>query len=79
MYSLTCIGKHLCDNLPIQIETKFALLPLVFNFTLEYAIRKVLKNQERLTLNQLQTYPYVNLLGDDIHGRYCKEKYRNVN
>jgi hypothetical protein len=43
MYSKVCIGKHLSDNFPIQNDLKQgdALSSLLFNFALEYAIRKV--------------------------------------
>jgi hypothetical protein len=36
-------GKHLSDKFPIQnrLNQGDALLPLIFNFSLEYAIRKV--------------------------------------
>jgi hypothetical protein len=38
-------GKHLSDNFPIQNGLKQdVLLPLLFNFTSEYAIRMVEKN-----------------------------------
>jgi hypothetical protein len=42
-YGKVHIGKHLSDNFPIQIGVKQgdALSPLLFNFVLEYAIRKV--------------------------------------
>jgi hypothetical protein len=42
-YSKVRIGKHLSDSFPIQNGLKQGddLLPLLFNFALEYAIRKV--------------------------------------
>jgi hypothetical protein len=46
-----------------------ALLPLVFNFALEYAIRKVQENQVRLKLNgthPMLVHADVNLLGDNV-------------
>jgi hypothetical protein len=48
-----------------------ALLPLLFNFGLEYAIRRVQSNQGGLKLNckqQLLVYAdYVNILGGSVH------------
>jgi hypothetical protein len=45
-YSKVRIGKLLCDKFPIQNELKQgdALSPLLSNFDLDYAIRKVQEN-----------------------------------
>jgi hypothetical protein len=71
-YSKVHIGKHLSDSFPIQngIKQGDALSPLLFNFDLEYAIRKVQENQMGPKLNgthQLLAYgDDLILLGDNI-------------
>ena len=72
-YSRVRVGKNLSDMFPIRngLKQGDALPPLIFNFPLEYAIRKVQVNQDGLKLNgthQLLAYADdVNILGGSVH------------
>jgi hypothetical protein len=83
MCSKVHIDTHLSDNFRIQngLKQGDALSPLLFNFALKYAIRKVQENQVGLKLNgthKLLLYvDDVNMLGDNILDTV--KKNRNFN
>ena len=71
-YSAVWVRKHLSDIFPIKTGLKQNVLsPLLFNFALEYAIRRIQVNQDDLQLNgthQLLVYADdVNMLDGSIH------------
>jgi hypothetical protein len=72
-YSRVRMGKNLSEMFPIRnvLKQGDALSPLLFNFALEYAMKRVLVNQDGLKLNgthQLLSYADdINILGGSVH------------
>ena len=72
-YSRVQVGKNVSERFIIRngLKQGVALSPMLFNFALEYAIRRGQVNQDGLKLNgthQLLAYADdVNILGGSIH------------
>ena len=72
-YSRVWVGRHLSDMFTIKNGFKLedVLSPLIFNFALEYSIRRVNVNQEGLKVNGthqlLVCADHLNVLGRSIH------------
>jgi len=72
-YSTVRVGKLLYDIFPIKngLKERDALSPVLYNFALQYAIRRIHVNQNGLKLNdtcQLLVYADdVNILGGSVH------------
>ena len=82
-YSTVQVGKHLSDMFPIKntLKKRDALSPLIFNFALEYAIKRDEVTQDGLKLNcthQLLVYvDDVNILGGSVHTTKKKRRFRS--
>jgi hypothetical protein len=76
VFNKTCstvrVGKNLFDKLSIQngLKQEYALSPMLFNFALEYAIKRVQGNQEELKFSRthpLLAFAYdINVVGENI-------------
>jgi len=77
------VGRYLLDILPIKNGFKqgYPLLPLLFNFSLEYAIGRVQVNKDGLKLHGTHQLPVyaddVNMLGRSVHTTRVIPKVRS--
>jgi len=68
-YSRVRVGQDVSDKFPFRngLKQGDAVSPMLFNFALEYAIRRVQVNQDGLKLNGTHHADGVNILGGSIH------------
>jgi hypothetical protein len=70
-YSTVHISKNLSEKFPTQngLKEEDALSPLLYNFALEYAIRRVQENQQVLKFSETHSLAYtddVNTVGENV-------------
>ena len=65
-YSRVCVGKHFPDMFPIKngLKQGDALPSVFFNFSLEYAVRRVQVNQDGWKLNAMHQ---IRVCADDVN------------
>jgi len=82
-YSKVLIGKYVANAIPIHnfLKQRDALSPLLFNFSLEYAIEKVQENKEGLELIGVHHFLVctdANVLGEKKNTKTLLEVCRDI-
>ena len=84
-YTRVWVGKQLSDMFPVKNDLKQgqALSPLLFNSSLEYAIKSVQVNQNGLKLNVTYKFllygDYINILGGSVQEISSEDNGLEVN